>query len=334
MLLVAHWSLHPMLWGPITAELERDHRVVRYDDRGTGQSERVGPYDIESGADDLEAVAEAAGGTPCVAIGLMDGGNKAVRVAARRPDLISHVISPGGAPLGRHALSDSDAMIASNTVVGAFMQQLETDYRGALRAVVEAANPEMPQDDVRARVNGQVEHVPMEVAAARVRAWAEDEGAEEPGRELGDRLVILLSDAITGGWLPEPDVMKPLLPEHFPDAVVETVEDGIISRPDLTAEIVRERGARHAPAPASEWTASPGSDPGERMAAIGAAAMPVSLLFPWYGFKLGSPLSATALDSFNFAHAALLLTAAAVIFLLVTNDGRRAAAAAQRAAGC
>jgi hypothetical protein len=58
---------------------------------------------------------------------------------------------------------------------------------------------------------------------------------------------------------------------------------------------------------------------GERMAALGAAAMPVSMLFPWYGFKLGSPLSATALDSFNFAHAALLVTAAAVIFLVLSE---------------
>ena len=62
---------------------------------------------------------------------------------------------------------------------------------------------------------------------------------------------------------------------------------------------------------------------GERLAALGAAAMPVSMLFPWYGFKLGSPLSVTALDSFNFAHAALLLTAAAVIVLLATGDGRK-----------
>jgi hypothetical protein len=61
---------------------------------------------------------------------------------------------------------------------------------------------------------------------------------------------------------------------------------------------------------------------GERMAALGAAAMPLSMLFPWYGFKLGSPLSATALDSFNLAHAALLLTAGAVIFLLLSERTR------------
>lgn len=61
---------------------------------------------------------------------------------------------------------------------------------------------------------------------------------------------------------------------------------------------------------------------GERMAALGAAAMPVSLLFPWYGFKLGSPISATAIDSFNFAHGALLLTAAAVVYLVIHAETR------------
>jgi hypothetical protein len=61
---------------------------------------------------------------------------------------------------------------------------------------------------------------------------------------------------------------------------------------------------------------------GERTAALGAAAMPVSLLFPWYGFKLGSPISATAVDSFNLAHAGLLLTAAAVLYLLLRPNPR------------
>ena len=60
----------------------------------------------------------------------------------------------------------------------------------------------------------------------------------------------------------------------------------------------------------------------ERMAVLGAATMPISLLFPWYGFKLGSPISATAIDSFNFAHAALVLTAAAVIYLVIHAETR------------
>ena len=240
-LLAAHWSLHPVLWEPLTVDLERDHRVVRYDDRGTGASERVGPYDLETATADLEAVADAVGGAPMIVVGIMDGVNKAVRVAARRPDLISHVLAPGGAPLGRRALAGYDSMIASNTVVAAFMQQLETDYRASIRSLVEAANPLMSQDDVRARVAGQAEHVPMEVASVRVRDWADDNDAEEPCRELGDRMVILISHQITGGWWPGPEVMGPLLDEHFPEAVVRVVEDGIISRPDLAAAVIRER---------------------------------------------------------------------------------------------
>lgn len=241
-LLAPHWSLHPMLWDQITAELERDHRIVRYDDRGTGLSARTGPYDLETGVGDMEAVAEAAGGGPIVVLGVMDGVNKAVRLAARRPDLIAHVVvSAGGAPLSRHAFSDDNSMIASKTVVAAFMQQLEADYRGAVRGLIESTNPRMELDDVRARVAGQVEHVPAEVAIARVEEWAEDTGAEEPARELGTRLTILLSEDVGAGWFPKPEVLGPLVRSHLPDAVVEEVEDGIISRPDLTAAVIRER---------------------------------------------------------------------------------------------
>ena len=33
--------LHPSVFDPIAAELARDHRVIRYDDRGAGQSTRA-----------------------------------------------------------------------------------------------------------------------------------------------------------------------------------------------------------------------------------------------------------------------------------------------------
>ena len=63
--------------------------------------------------------------------------------------------------------------------------------------------------------------------------------------------------------------------------------------------------------------------PGERLAAIGALAIPVTFLFPWYGFKLGSPLSSTAIESFGFGHLALVTTAAAALFVvLMPHIGR------------
>lgn len=238
-LLVSYWSFEPRVWEPITVELESDHRVIRYDDRGTGRSERVGPFDMETSAADLEAVAEAAQAGPAVALAMVDGGNRAVRVAQRRPDLVSHVVSVGGPPLAREAFAGSDSLISSSTVVGAFLQQLETDYRSAVRALMEAGNPQMTQDELRERVVRQIEHVPMETASARVRAWAEDGEAAAPARELGDRLVMLVGGNAGGGWFPDETELRRITREHFPDAVVEEVEEGIISRPDLAAAVVR-----------------------------------------------------------------------------------------------
>ena len=239
--MIPYWSYHPSVWDPITAELERDHRVIRYDERGTGRSEPAGPYDLETAAADLEVVVEAAGAAPAVALCVMDGANRAVRVAARRPDLISMVVTAGAPPLAREALADSDSMLASNTVVGAFMQQLEADYRSAVRSVVEAANPQMSQDELRERVAVQVEHAPAAPASVRIREWAEDSEAEEPARELGDRLVIVLSQSLGGGWLPELGELRPVIAERFPDAPIIEVDDGMISRPDQTAAVIRER---------------------------------------------------------------------------------------------
>jgi hypothetical protein len=55
--------------------------------------------------------------------------------------------------------------------------------------------------------------------------------------------------------------------------------------------------------------------PSERLAALGALAIPVTLGLPWYGIPI-SNLAQTGGSSFGWAHAALLLTAGAVLFLL------------------
>ena len=43
--LAPYSTFHPSVYDPIAAELAGDHRIVRYDDRGTGESTRAGPYD-------------------------------------------------------------------------------------------------------------------------------------------------------------------------------------------------------------------------------------------------------------------------------------------------
>mgnify|MGYP001167432081 FL=1 len=238
--LVPYWSLHPTVFGPVTAELARDHRVIRYDERGTGAADRTGPYDLETAAGDLEAVAEVAGLERAVAICLVDASHRAVRVASRRPELIEHVVCLGGGPLTRDMFAGTDSLVGSSSVVGALMRMVGTDYRGAMRSLLEATNPQMDTDELRERVRLQAEHVPREAALERLLAWASDEEAVEAGRKLGARLAILTGDDVGGGgWFPGPDVMEPILAEHFPEARFARIAKGLVSAPELTAGFVR-----------------------------------------------------------------------------------------------
>jgi pimeloyl-ACP methyl ester carboxylesterase len=228
---------HPSVYDPVALELASDHRVIRYDDRGTGESSRRGPHDLETAVADLEAVIEMAD-EPAIAVGLADAPNRAARVRERRPDLIDAIVVSGGMPVGRGALQGSEAMAASDTVVNAFLAMMETDYRSALRSMVTAGNPQMSEDEIRERVRSQADYQAQEAAVARLRAWVDDD-ALDAARACGDRLWLLFADGMGGGWFPTGAESLALARRAFPDAHVEKIEDGIVSRPDVTAAIVR-----------------------------------------------------------------------------------------------
>ena len=74
--------------------LQDRYRVVRYDHRGQGRSARTGenPIAIETLYDDAVALIEKLEIAPCHYVGLSMGGFVAMRVAARRPDLLRSLI--------------------------------------------------------------------------------------------------------------------------------------------------------------------------------------------------------------------------------------------------
>ena len=129
-------------------------------------------------------------------------------------------------------------MASSDTVVDAFLSMCETDYRGAVRSLVTAGNPQMSEEEIRERVRLQTEYQPQETAVARLRAWVEDDSLEA-ARASGEKLWLLCADNTGGGWFPAGREAAELSRQLFPEAHVEEIEDGIMSRPDLTASIVR-----------------------------------------------------------------------------------------------
>jgi pimeloyl-ACP methyl ester carboxylesterase len=237
------WSGHPGVYEALLSDLARDHRVVTWDARGTGESTRVGPYDMETDCSDLEAILEGAGGE-AVVISTADGANRGVRVAASRQDLVAAVVALGTAPFARMHFEGSEGMIASDTVVDAFIEMVERDYRGALRTLLSATNPQMSEAELRERVGFQVSYCPQEPAAARVRAWAGDDPTAV-ARQTGERLWILAAPDVAGPWLPPAHERRKLAEKLTPEAHIEEGEAGTgpLSQPGLAATVIRRISA-------------------------------------------------------------------------------------------
>ncbi len=108
------------LQGAYLLDLARHRRVVRFDQRGNGLSDRrPGRLSFEAFVDDLEAVFDAAGVERAPVFGLSQGASIAVAFAARRPERVSGLVLVGGFAKGyavrdepRHAelLAALDAM--------------------------------------------------------------------------------------------------------------------------------------------------------------------------------------------------------------------------------
>jgi pimeloyl-ACP methyl ester carboxylesterase len=86
---------------PLLAELERDFRLVLFDNRGTGHSDKPqGGYSIEGFADDGAALLEALGIPRAHVFGVSMGGMITQRMATRHPQRV-HGIALGCTDCGR-----------------------------------------------------------------------------------------------------------------------------------------------------------------------------------------------------------------------------------------
>lgn len=108
LLRAGHWLTHLELdwgsevWRPLLTTLSRNHRLVRYDQRGTGLSDRtLENCDLDAFIDDLEAVADAAGLDRFPIYAASQAVPIALGFAARAPDRVSRIVAHGGYAVGR-----------------------------------------------------------------------------------------------------------------------------------------------------------------------------------------------------------------------------------------
>jgi pimeloyl-ACP methyl ester carboxylesterase/DNA-binding CsgD family transcriptional regulator len=87
---------HSPLWRHWWTELGRSHQVVRYDQRGSGLSDRdPDRLTLDAFVDDLEAVVDAAGLERFALLGISQGGAAAICYAVRHPKRVSHLVLCG-----------------------------------------------------------------------------------------------------------------------------------------------------------------------------------------------------------------------------------------------
>jgi pimeloyl-ACP methyl ester carboxylesterase len=237
LVVIAHPCMSvPTAFDALGDELAADHRVVVYDPRGCGESTPSGPYDIPTDARDLAGLL-AGLGDKAVVVAFGDALHRAVEASAIEPGLVSAVVSPGVAALGSGRDYEGvvdDGLASSPAVVGALVKLFENDYRSGLRTTVEGGNPQFTPDQVQARIDAVVAYSPLEATLGRLRGWISHD-SREAGRALGDRLWML----VFGGNMWFPAELTDAIRRDVPEARIEQVEDGAVSRPDLTAGIVR-----------------------------------------------------------------------------------------------
>ena len=108
----ANWVTHldhdwqSPAWRPWLTMLTHRHRLIRYDPRGVGLSDRENiVFSFEKYIEDLEAVVDATGHEQFVLFGFAGGGAIAVAYAARHPERVSQLVLYGSFIRGRFARS-------------------------------------------------------------------------------------------------------------------------------------------------------------------------------------------------------------------------------------
>jgi pimeloyl-ACP methyl ester carboxylesterase len=96
------WDLQSSIFGPFIRRLAKRNRLIRYDGRGCGLSDRGVPMaTLDDEMRDLEAVVDSAGLERFALLGRSQGGCIAIHYAARHPERVSQLVVIGGHSRGR-----------------------------------------------------------------------------------------------------------------------------------------------------------------------------------------------------------------------------------------
>ncbi|MDF0602730.1 alpha/beta fold hydrolase [Psychromarinibacter sp. C21-152] len=223
LLRAGHWLSHlehdwsSPVWRPLLDRLATGRRLIRYDPRGTGLSDRaLGGASVEEFADDLEAVADAAGLDRFPVYAISQSVPIALTFAARRPERVSRLILLNGLVKGSTARGEAEK---TETMVGMIRTGWAVPGSAFMRAVATLFMPRSTPEELASFEEMQGLSATADVAA-------------ELRRTIGGIDVSAVLDKVTcpalimhcaGDAIQSPDQSK-LLARMLPDAEFHLVD--------------------------------------------------------------------------------------------------------------
>jgi pimeloyl-ACP methyl ester carboxylesterase/DNA-binding winged helix-turn-helix (wHTH) protein len=165
------YDLESPIWRHWITGLSQGHRLIRYDERGNGLSDReVSDLSFEAMVTDLESVVETLGVDRFVLFGISQGCAVSVEYAVRHPDSVSKLILSGGfvqgwrshrdpAEIGKHVAMNSLIRVGWGQDNPAFRQMFTSRFMPGASAEQMAWFNDLQRKTVSPKVAGDLYEV-------------------------------------------------------------------------------------------------------------------------------------------------------------------------------
>lgn len=201
------------------ARFGRAYRVVTYDHRGQGASARSTSVDMDTLSEDAAALIEALGLAPCHVVGSGMGGFVALRLVARRPELLRSAAVLGSSadeeaeecnPLPLDALMFGDTTLAARPEV---RERWVGHFAGLDRSVLAAAEGVLHRKSVLGELVGA--RVPLLALSGDEDTVYGPEWSQRIADTTANAHHVVIRRAGNTVAVERPDIVNELLADHF-----------------------------------------------------------------------------------------------------------------------
>jgi len=152
----ANWLTHleydweSPVWLPLLQRLAGKNRLIRYDSRGNGLSDRnVDEISLTSFLSDLEAVIDAVKPEPFAMLGISQGAAIAVAYAVRHPEMVTKLILHGGYALGRNRRGSAEEIEKGRIFLSMMQHGWGDEHSAFMRAFTSVFIPSGTSEQIK-----------------------------------------------------------------------------------------------------------------------------------------------------------------------------------------